>query len=77
MDNKGKTVTEMIQEMKGLIMGIILGNNSGEEDFDSLALINGLMLSIKDSFRSLETDLNYYKGRYIRTKVKLDNIKKD
>ena len=76
MDERKKTVEELFQEMKGLFMGIILGNNTDEEDFENLIRINDNINAIIDKFDGLDTDLEYYKNQYICTKVELEKLKK-
>ncbi len=75
MDERTSTVKELFQEMKGLFMSIILGNNS-DEDFENLIRINYNINAIIDKFDGLDTDLEYYKNQYIRTKVELEKLKK-
>ena len=75
-DEREKTVKELFQEMKGLFMGIILGNNTDEEDFENLIRINDIINAIIYKFDGLDTDLEYYKNQYIRTKVELEKLKK-
>ena len=70
------TVKELFQKMKGLFMGIVLGNNTDEEDFENLIRINDNINAIIDKFDKLDTDLEYYKNQYIRTKVELEKLKK-